>query len=367
VRLSERHPVPPRAARAGSAGAVVLVLAVALAAGAPAAVSRQYDRFVRGDRGTNHAVLRDRLSDPGANGRLTLWQVALREFDGAPVKGTGAGTYEVYWTPRHSALDFQVLDAHSVYMENLGELGVVGVGLLLAFVLGSLVAIARRVRGPDRALYAAILAAVLAWALQAGVDWDWEMPAATLPVFLLAGAALWRPADGAPAPSRRRPLLGLVVLVAAAAPALVNVSQRHLDASLGAFDASDCATATTEARSSLEPLSFRRTAHEILGYCDAATGQTAQALVEMGEAIRDDPQNWEPRYGLAVVTAAAGRDPRPAIRAALALDPYDPVVVKTAGTLRRDPRARWAADANAADLPIGKLYGPVLADLRAGP
>jgi hypothetical protein len=32
-----------------------------------------------------------------------------------------------------------------------------------------------------------------AFAVHAGVDWDWELPAVTLPVLLLAAAAVTRP------------------------------------------------------------------------------------------------------------------------------------------------------------------------------
>lgn len=53
---------------------------------------------------------------------------------------------------------------------------------------------AARLGGPDRTLYAALFAAGLAWALHAGVDWDWQMPAVTLWVFALGGAALAAPA-----------------------------------------------------------------------------------------------------------------------------------------------------------------------------
>ncbi len=150
-RLTERPPASPRVARGGWAAVLVLVAVGSLAAGLPRGVATQYDRFVLGDRGLKHAALRDRLTDPGANGRITLWRVALDEFDGAPLTGTGAGTYEVVWAASRPPLQSHVLDAHSVYLENLGELGVIGFVGLLLLLLGSLWAIARRVRGPDRA------------------------------------------------------------------------------------------------------------------------------------------------------------------------------------------------------------------------
>ncbi len=66
----------------------------------------------------------------------------------------------------------------------------VGALLLVAALLTILWGFAARARGDDRPLYAALLAAGLAWACHAGVDWDWEMPAVTLPAVVLAGVAL---------------------------------------------------------------------------------------------------------------------------------------------------------------------------------
>ena len=79
-------------------------------------------------------------------------------------------------------------DAHSLYIETLVEFGLVGLALLLVVVLG----IARpagdaRPRPAARSMRA-LFAIALIWALEAGVDWQWEMPAATIVFF----AARWR-------------------------------------------------------------------------------------------------------------------------------------------------------------------------------
>src|SRR6266508_1361348 len=76
-----------------------------------------------------------------------------------------------------------VLDAHSLYLESLAELGPAGLALvLLAF--GLPLALRRR-----DALSAAVLPAYLAYLVHAGLDWDWEMPAVTL-FGLACGVAL---------------------------------------------------------------------------------------------------------------------------------------------------------------------------------
>jgi hypothetical protein len=66
-------------------------------------------------------------------------------------------------------------------------------------VLAATALAARRVLRADRALAAGPAAAALTWALHAGLDWDWEMPAVTLVAVALAGLLLCRAgaADGA--------------------------------------------------------------------------------------------------------------------------------------------------------------------------
>jgi hypothetical protein len=70
-----------------------------------------------------------------------------------------------------------VLDAHSLYVETLAELGPIGL-VLLAVALSVPIVAAVRVR--DDPLAAGAAAAYAAFLVHAGLDWDWEMPAVTL-------------------------------------------------------------------------------------------------------------------------------------------------------------------------------------------
>ena len=80
-------------------------------------------------------------------------------------------------------------DAHSLYIETAAELGLVGL-LLLAGFLGGVAFAARQAHGVAPALAAGPMAGAAVWAAHVAVDWDWEMPAATLPVIVLAGLLL---------------------------------------------------------------------------------------------------------------------------------------------------------------------------------
>jgi len=181
---------PSRRVLAGVGAAVgAIVLVAALAAGAAGFVEREYDKFVHGDSGLQVAHVRERLSDPANNGRLSLWKAAVHIYDSDKLRGTGAGTYQQYY-PRYRTERLYVVDAHSLYLQSLAELGLLGFVLILVVVIGTLTGIASRIRGPGRGMYAALFAATLAWAVHQAVDWDWQMPATTLPVAMLAGMAL---------------------------------------------------------------------------------------------------------------------------------------------------------------------------------
>jgi hypothetical protein len=134
-----------------------------------------------------------RLSDVGSH-RLSYWRVAVDVAADHPIAGAGPGAFAVEWLRRRT-IDERVRNAHSLELQTLADLGLVGLALL-AGVLAATALAARRVLGADRALAAGPAAAALTWALHAGLDWDWEMPAVTLVAVALAGLLLCR--AGAP-------------------------------------------------------------------------------------------------------------------------------------------------------------------------
>ena len=124
--------------------------------------------------------------------RVSYYHVAWHEYLAHPLLGSGAGTFGRYWLESGLAGAWGgALDAHSLYLETLAELGPVGLLLLLVFLLYPLrhVAGARAVRGAPAAAGAAVV-----FLVHAGLDWDWELPAvvvaglACLAAVLLAGS-----------------------------------------------------------------------------------------------------------------------------------------------------------------------------------
>jgi hypothetical protein len=334
---------PRRAVRLGvGIGASVVVLAIALAAGAGGFANREYDKFVHGTNEPHVTQTRDRLTDPANDGRLPLWRAALDIYDTQKLRGTGAGTYQQYY-PRYRTESTYVVDAHSLYLQSLAELGVVGFVLILVVVFGILGGLASRIRGPDRALYAALFAMSLAWAVHQAFDWDWQMPAVTLGVFILAGLALARPRDGRVGLSglpAGRTLVALGWLVLAVTPLLVSTSYARLQRSGEELKRGECTKAREEALSSQSLSAKRPQAYAIIGVCDLEQGFAQSAVPAMTQAATLEPESWEEQYWLAVARAAAGIDPHAAIRRAIALNPREGGLRNAARKLRSsDPRA----------------------------
>jgi len=126
--------------------------------------------------------------------RYDYWRVALRAFGEQPLRGVGAGNWSVYWLRWRQFEDFAG-DAHSLPLQTMAELGLVGLAGLLAFLGGLAVTARRALRVSPVA--AGPIAGFVAYIAHAPLDWDWEMPAVTLVAIILAGVllALARPPD----------------------------------------------------------------------------------------------------------------------------------------------------------------------------
>jgi O-antigen ligase len=330
---------------AAAVGAVAVVVAVGLALDAPDAAARQYHRFVDGDAVAFTGDYRARLSTPGNNGRLKQWDVALDAYRRERLTGEGAGTYALLWV-RDRPIVSNVTDAHSLYIETLGELGLPGLVLLL-LVLGTLIVVlVRRLAGAERPLYAVCLALVVGWAVHAGVDWDWELPAVSLWVFALAGIVLARRRV---AEERARSRTSLPVRIGVAAgcvalavtPALVAFSQLRLNQSVDAFRRGDCQRAIDAGLSSASILSIRPEPYEIVSYCDVRLKANRLGRRAIDRAVERDPHNWEFHYARAIVRGATGADPRREARVAFRLNPRSPLTGDAVKRFRRSNRRDW--------------------------
>ncbi len=347
-----RIPRPSRSAALALAGLVlVLCAAGAVVLDAPARIDREVAAFSNGNV-VDTGDARDRLSQRAGNGRTGFWRVALDVAADHRLTGSGPGTFRVEWERRRPYAQ-QANDGHSLYLETLAELGVVGAVLLFLPLIGILVVAVSRLLGPDRMAHAAFVAASAALLVHAGLDWDWEMPALFAWFFVAAGSVC---AAVRAAPSREparltRVLLALALLGLALTPISLLRSENALREATRDFAAKDCRGAIDASLRSIDAVGQRPEPFEILGYCDLRLGARDLGVGAFEAAVARDPGNWTPRYGLAIAEALVGRDPRPEAEAALRRNPLEAKAQALVAAFERGGRRRWAREAARAHVP----------------
>jgi O-antigen ligase len=128
-----------------------------------------------------------RLTTVSSN-RYEYWRIGLDAFKRHPLQGLGAAGFRVEWL-RERSIPEAVRDTHSLEVEVAAELGLVGL-VALALMIGGVVVAGRRALRAHAPAAAGPAAGLLVWFLHASLDWDWQLPAVTLPAIVLAGALI---------------------------------------------------------------------------------------------------------------------------------------------------------------------------------
>ncbi len=304
----------PKLLRGIAAVVAAIAIVVAIAIG-----GRAWDQFSSSDvqfpsRPEQH------FSDFSGAGRHDFFRVSIDAFGEKPLLGSGAGTYEFAWEEQRS-IALPVHDAHSLYLEAFAELGAVG-GLLVLALIGVLLwtgfAAWRAAAHPQRERYAALLAATIAFAVVASLDWFWEIAALGAVFFLAAGVLVaarcgqLAPAPGAAEGEGRRFGLAVAGLAVAwiAAVALIGplLVEREIDASNSAAAAGNFASAVDHAETarSIEP--FAASPYVQLGLLAESQGDYATAAERYTQAIDREDRNWQLYYLRSRVEEKAGED-----------------------------------------------------------
>jgi Flp pilus assembly protein TadD len=92
--------------------------------------------------------------------------------------------------------------------------------------------------------------------------------------------------------------------------------------------------------------------YQVLGFCDSRAGENKLAISMLRTAVAHDSGEWESYYGLALVQAAAGQDPRVAARRAFELAPHEPLAAEAVQKFRTNDPRKWERRALSARLPI---------------
>jgi UDP-GlcNAc:undecaprenyl-phosphate GlcNAc-1-phosphate transferase len=156
----------------------------------------------------------------GAGNRYDYWRVAWNQFRDEPLHGVGAGNYDrTYFLERRTTEDIR--QPHSIELQALSELGLVGAAALALFLAAVLFGFARRARAArtdlqSRGLAVAAGGTFLVWLVHTSVDWLHLIPGVT--GLALASAAVlvgpWRmPAAERATAVRRTVVLACAVVI----------------------------------------------------------------------------------------------------------------------------------------------------------
>jgi O-antigen ligase len=307
----------PLAAKAGIALGAIAVLAVGVAAYDPVDKFETFKKpsgpdvgLVEGDFTRSHLI-----SSTGS-GRWQLWTSAVDEWETKPVLGRGAGSYQSWWM-EHASLPLFVRDAHSLWLETLAELGLVGLLLLvIAIGTGFVAAIARLGRlGQDRPLVAAMAGVLAAFVVAAGIDWMWELSIVSLVAIVALGILVGRATEGSPRPAAggsplsRRVLRTAGVGVALAAilfAAVPMLAQNRLEESQAAAARGDTAAAIDAAEDARGVQPWAATPYLQLALLEEQQGNLGQANRHIEDALERDRSDWTTWLVAARVQTKAG-------------------------------------------------------------
>lgn len=306
--------------------------------------SRQIESFTSlGPSGAGTAG--PRFVSAGGN-RYDYWRVAVGQFRAERMKGVGAGNFDrTYFLERRTSED--VRQAHSIELQALGELGLVG-GLALAlFVGGALAGFVRRAWAARESTTDAGMAVAgggmfIAWLVHTSVDWLHLIPGLT--GIAVCGAAVllapWvRRRSGPQRAGMRRAVVvasALLVVFAAAQLGRSTLAERNLEQGRAALASGDPSRALAESEASLSLNDESLPAHYLRAAALAQADEYVAARATLSAAAALEPHDFVPPALLGDIGVRRGdlRQARSDYGRAAALNPRDATLAK----LARDPR-----------------------------
>jgi O-antigen ligase len=286
---------------------------------------------------TPRRYVESHLLSGGGAGRWQFWGGAVDEFRSQPFRGAGAGSYESWWA-QHGSISYFIRDAHSVWLETLGELGVVGLLLLVGFFGAALVTgmlALRRAPPGSRGAVASLYAVVVAFLVAAAIDWMWELTVvaavAVLAAGLLAGPAALSPVAGNAAERARKPV-ALRIAFATAALALVAVvafpllSDQRLQSSADAAARGDATAAVDAALDARRLAPWSSGPPTRLALLAESQGDLPTARRWIERALAKNDSDWRIWLTAARIQTKAGavRQAGASLKRARALNPRSP-------------------------------------------
>jgi hypothetical protein len=298
--------------KVAAAVAALVLLIAALALGAPGRAADGWDEF-KGEGAPGKGA--ERLGSVAGESRYQFWSAAVDENASKPLTGTGSGTFEYWWT-RNGDVPEIAHDTHSLYLQTLGELGIVGLLVLAAFLLAVLVGggwnVVRASR--SRPELAAALAGCVAFCVTAITDWMWQIPVLAVAFLLLAAVLVTAEERSGKGGSGglKLPLRAAVAVVALAAIVAISIplaSTSLLRQSEADARAGDLPAALSAARSAqnAQPEAASPRLQEALIL--ESQGDLAGAATAAVEATERESTNWRTWLVLSRIEAELGDAP----------------------------------------------------------
>lgn len=337
--VGPRFRVPVRVQRGAAAVIALLAIAVAVTSGAPAALSERWQEFkkpeVQVGRGQSQTAARFQSSS--GHGRYQIWQGAIRAGKTNPIRGIGAGSFQLWWK-QHGKRAGSIRRAHSQAFQTFAELGIVGsvlVGGFFLLVLGS--GVLRTRRGPGRTLAAAATGGAATFAVATSVDWVWEVTVVPA-VFLGLAAVVLAPRGDRQErqPGSRVRLLRRVLVAAASLAAVVGIaiplaSTSFVRDSQAHFNSGLLGRALEDARRAQQIQPYAATPRLQRALILERAGRLQGAAQAAGAATSKEPTNWTAWVVLSRLEAKQGR-PQASVRAyrkARSLNPRSPLFLRS--------------------------------------
>jgi hypothetical protein len=318
-------------------------------------IRQQWSAFVHlSDVGSSSPGAAETRLFSGAGNRYDYWRIAWHAFTAHPLLGVGGGNYvESYYRERQTLEAIE--NPHSLELQTLSELGLIGELLLALALVGVALGAARmrrvaRASPPVRATMVAAVGAATVWLVDTSGDWMHLLPGVTaiavvsIAVICQGGAPDPAPAArigrGAAAPDGRprsvATLIGagamaFVLVVTGASLMRAGLVRVYLDDARAELSSSP-ASAITDAGRALRLDGANLDAYYVKAAGQARLDEAAASRGTLLSAAGEDPQNFvtwtllgdlEVRLrDLAAAKAFYGR--------AYALDPHDPSIAALA-------------------------------------
>ena len=298
----------PRGTGRAALGVVVALIAIGFALSHPV---RRWQSFTQPPPTfTNSGYIQSHFLSTNGNWRYQFWRSAFHEFESRPLGGRGAGSFTTWWEEHGPGF---VANPHSLYIEALGELGIVGFVLIVGtFAVGLIAgaAAARKLSRPARAGSAAAVAAFAAYVVGAGVDWLWQLPALTaVAVGLLGLALVSRSPEEKPSATPlllRSSALGLAALVCALVAADVKAGNWLVASSRAAAGRGDLSGAAASARIATHVTPWAASAQLQLALVEEERGRLPEAENAIRGALQHETGSWQLYYVAARIQTKRG-------------------------------------------------------------